>query len=234
MLPEICIAPRLSVADAYEAVVHELYHALRRDPRAARNLAGTAADEKAFQVAFAQAPGGEVEAYLASTRARVRLGHPGKRTAPMARVLDAGTGKPTVPQAQLADIVLGPKPNGLGYSQGLFRGVYTDARKTLLEQLGAKRTALETAQKERRTKIESLGKNIEIQTQNIEVYRHNLGLDTAKADKALADKARSGMAEAERELASLRKLMDVARESEKRLGVELAAVTAQIDGLQRR
>jgi len=91
----------------------------------------------------AQAPGGEVEAYLASTRARVRLGHPGKRTAPMARVLDPGTGKPTVPPAQLADIVLGPKPNGLGYSLGLFRGVYADARKTLLEQLSAKRTALE-------------------------------------------------------------------------------------------
>ena len=232
-LPEICIAPRLSLANAYEAVVHELVHALRRDPRAARSLVATAADERAFLSAFALVPGGEVEAYTFSTRASIRLGHGGKRTAPLLPSFDASTGQPRATPAQLAELIIAPRPKGLGYAQGLLRGVFADAKKNQHEYLSSKRKAFETAQSERRTKLASLQKNVEVQTNNLDVHRYHLDLAGARGDKALGDRSRAGVAEAEKTLGELRKLIEAARASEKRLTEEITAVTAQMDQLAR-
>jgi hypothetical protein len=232
-LPEVCIAPRLSIADAYEAVVHELVHALRRDPRSARNLVATSADERAFLTALTLVPGGEVDAYTVSTRARIRLGHRGKRTAVLLPSFDASTGQLRAAPNQLSELIIAPRPKGLGYADGLLRGAFAEAKKNQLEYLSSKKTAFETAQSERRGKLASLQKNVEVQTNNLDVHRYHLDLAGAKGDKALADKSRAGVAEAEKTLAGLRKLIEVTRASEKRLGEEVAAVTAQTEKIGR-
>lgn len=217
LLPEICIVARLPVVDAYEAIVHELVHALGMDPQAKTRLAAVARDKHAYDLSFVLLRGGEVEAYTVSGRARLRLGYRGTRVARIQPFFDPRTAQPALGQEALAEVILATPPKGLGYASGLLANAFDEARRELSAQRVAERSMLEQVLAERRANIGVFTTNVDVHTHNIAAHRHNLGVAAATGNQPLAAKSRAGLTAAERALADTRKLLEAARASEARL-----------------
>jgi hypothetical protein len=226
-LPRICILPRLSLAEAYETLVHELVHALRMDPRRSRALALQPIDEAAFRVAVALEPGGEVEAYSTSLGARIRLREPARLTSPLLPFFDPHTGAPLANGDTLAALVLAPRPQGLGYATGTLEGALGRAREALAKSVGAERTMLEAMLAERRTNIPLFEQNVAVHTHNLGVFQHNLDLATARGSSDLAAKSRAGLDDTARKLARTKALLEAARASEARITALLATLDVE-------
>jgi hypothetical protein len=231
-LPQICIVPRLSVAEAYEAVVHELVHALRYRPRGRWDLARTPIDAPSFRQALVTGPGGELEAYTQSVGARIRLRHGRLLASPLLVGFDPASGAPRMPPNDLAALILAPQPGGLGYADGLLSGALVQARREVVDELAARRQLVETMIGERKSGAEILEKNVGVYQHNIEANRHNLGIARSRGDKALIQKSSAGLAEAESGLARTRAMLDAAHASEARLVEELGALTTELASIQ--
>lgn len=224
LLPEICIVPRLSVAAAYEAIVHELVHAVHIEPRSGSNLAETVRDEHGFLSAFVMVPGGEVHAYTVGTRARLRLQHQAYRASPLIALFDLDSGEPRVPAPAMAEVILGREPYGLGYADGLLQRTFSESRETALGKLEERSNLVAQVLDERRRNLAIFLANVEVHTHNLAAHEHNLSIAGARGDAALLARSRAGLAEAERGLARTRAMIVAARASEVRLTDQLAAL----------
>jgi hypothetical protein len=227
LVPQICIVGRLSLASAYEAIVHELVHAVRNNPRDGSALAAKIDDEAAFRAALVAVRGGELEAYVVGTRARLRLGQRGVYLSPIIHLFDPRTGELAAPYPVLVDLILAPRPRGLGYADGLMRDSFLRARAELAEHHLRRRTIVERVLEERRGNIGVVLKNIDVHTHNLAAHRHNLELATARGSRALTETSRAGIKNAEEKLARSRAMLDAARASEVRLRDELEAIRAE-------
>ena len=228
MLPEICIAQRISILEAYEAIVHELVHALRADPRSALTLAQTAPDERAFLLAFVQAPGGETEAYETAVAARLRLHHTDRLTSPILRFFDRTSGALVVPPVVLADAILAPLPEGLGYADGRLRDSYTNAWRKVRESLSLRSTLIEEALKDRQRLIDVATANVDIHTSNVAVHRHNVQVASARGMVGLKAREAAALDESRKELERTHTLLATAQSSKTRLEKDIASLREQI------
>ena len=225
-LPDICIASRLSIVEAYEAVVHELVHALRLSPHARTHLAATAKTKAAFDLAMVLLPGGEVEAYTVSWRARMRIPDRGLRMWRGLRFINPYTLQLATTPDVLARAILAPPPEGLGYAEGTLASTFEEAKHALDTETTEVRSLLDATLAERRANIAVYEANLNAYTHNIAAYHHNLRLAESTANRQLAVVSRAGIAEAERGLAETRALLDAGRASETRLVADLASVDA--------
>ena len=166
----------MPVRAAYEALVHELTHALHRDPRAQPFDLASPADEARYALAVVQLPGDEVDAYATAARARARVdGGTGGLLPPLRTAFDAG-GKLLASREALGRAVVAPPPAGLGYSEGmLLRSALSVARATEARTIDSKRRLLTTYADLRHAEQEALAKNVDLVAGNAGIREKNIG-----------------------------------------------------------
>lgn len=233
--PRICLVPGISLAGAYEALVHELVHALRRDPFAAEQAADLTApglDEGTFSIARVQSPGDEVDAYVAASRARARLeGTNGVLLGPLQPLFDP-SGVLRAPRDVLARTILAPAPTGLGYASGTMHAALAQARRDEADMLDVRRKVVaalvENKQKERAVHAQ----NVVIHTQNVGAFEHNIGVARQRGDAALEARTRAQLAEEQRLLLASKQSDQDAAAAGVRLAAELSSLDQRIATLR--
>jgi hypothetical protein len=229
LLPKVCVMPRLSLAEAYEVVVHELVHALSYQPCQLMESARSEEPAEAFRAKVLLSPGGEVDAYTASIPARLRLGQGGNAlSAPLIAFFDPKTLALRVPRTELVTPILVPPPAGLGYGVNRMKDPRGELRTALVSQLSLRRDLLAELVQRRRAAAEVYGKNIPIHQHNIDAARHNLEVARQRNDARLGAEWRAKLAASEAGQANARKMIELCASSEKRLGAELTEIEAEI------
>jgi len=232
MLPDICISDRVSVLQAYEAIVHELVHALRADPRSQIALARTVTDEGAFRTATVLARGGEVEAYVTGMSARLRLHRSESLTSPIVNLFDPQSGELGAPPIALAARILADRPQGLGYASGLLRDSYPNARRSARAGLSSLYTLAVEALRDRQSHIDTAMANIVIHTNNIAAHRHNIQVASSRGNAALRAQELAALVVSEESLARTKTILEAAGSSKARLAEELTSVGGQLTALR--
>ncbi|RYE93881.1 MAG: hypothetical protein EOO75_03370, partial [Myxococcales bacterium] len=199
-VPHFCLARGIDVASAYEALLHELVHAALRDPHFTTRKASES-DDASFLEAFVQAPGDEVDAYLAGSRARIRLERGrGRVHRPLQPLLD-DQGNLVAGRLIMARAILAPPPAGLGYAAGALR----DARRKSLEAEAAERTTRQRVVDEtlalRREQRRVLETNVGVHQHNVAAHRQNAAQAQAAGQAAAAQQSLGKAREAEKLLA---------------------------------
>lgn len=233
-LPAICVAPRLSVAEAYEVVVHELVHALRYAPCRRTDDALGPADDATYMAAAVLAPGGEADAFVASIRARLRVSSQGWLISPLLDVFDRGTGNLIAPREALVPRILAPPPTGLGYATGRLATVRNDALAAVTMKLSLKNELFDKLLAQRRAAADVDRQNLHIHESNIEAARNNQAVYRARGDAKGVARWAAEEATAVRGLAATKAELEIATTSERRLVEEQAAVAAELAQLRGR
>lgn len=220
-VPRFCLARGIDVASAYEALLHELVHASLRDPHFATRKASES-DEASFLETFVQAPGDEVDAYLAGSRARIRLDRGrGRVHRPLQPLLD-DQGNLTAGRLIMARAILAPPPAGLGYAAGALR----DARAKSLEAEAAERLTRQRVVDEtialRREQRRALETNVGVHQHNVAAHRQNAAQAQAAGNSAAAQQSLGKAREAEKLLADTQRQLPAVVASEARLTAESA------------
>lgn len=233
LLPKVCVMPRLSLAEAYEVVVHELVHALSYQPCQLMESARSDEAPDAFRAKVLLSPGGEVDAYLASIPARLRLGQGGSAlSAPLITYFDAKTFAPKVQREELVSPILVAPPQGLGYGLNRMKDPRAELRLALVAQLDLRRELLGELVQRRRAAAEVFGKNIPIHQHNIDAARNNIEVARQRNDRRLLADWQQKLAASEAGQANARKMVEVASSSEKRLTGEIGELQTEIQRLQ--
>ena len=232
LLPQICVVPRMTLAEAYEVLLHELVHALHYEPCKLMASATQPLDDDAFRQQVVLAPGGEADAYVLSVGARLRLGTPGSVTSPLLDLFDPQTGALRVTREALAPRILAPPPGGLGYAQNRLRDPRGEATAALIQQLSLRRSLLEELIRKRRSAAGVHAQNVAIHGQNIQASQHNIGVAQRKGDGRAQSEWRAKLAASEQGLAATKASLDAASASETRLTAELATLDAQLAELR--
>jgi hypothetical protein len=225
LMPRICIQPGLGTTQAAEAFVHELIHALRRDPRI--NPDPVAFDDESYARAVVQLPGDEVDAYAGAVRVRIRLDGQQAIAPQLARVFDPA-GNLLVSRDDLGRIVLARQPQGLGYADGLLAGARQKAIASEAKRVAMRRDLLAQYADFRRQEAAVHAKNIEIFTGNLKVYEHNIGVAQQRNDPALEQKTRAQLAAEQRTLADARTKLAAAQASEERVRADLGPLDMRL------
>jgi hypothetical protein len=141
ILPKICVQPGLPLRSAAETVAHELEHAVERDPRAWPVDPATS-DARTYVLGYVQIKGDEVDGHLVGARIRIALdGNRGGVHKALVPFLDA-TGNAAVSRDRLAQAIVDPSPDGLGYGSGILANALTNARTSEARFLMTKRAIL--------------------------------------------------------------------------------------------
>jgi hypothetical protein len=228
LLPQICVVPRMTVAEAYEVLVHELVHALRYQPCQLMAAARSPLGDDAFRVQAVLAPGGEAEAYTVSVGARLRLRTPGTVSAPLLDLFDRNTGALQVAPEVLAPRILGAPPTGLGYAQNRLKDPRGEAVSALVQQLSLRRALLVELVQRRRAAADIHGKNVAVHTHNIDGARQNVSIAERRGDRRARDEWRAKLAASEQGLVNTRAMIAVAAASDARISAELATLDAEL------
>jgi hypothetical protein len=234
LLPRVCLARGLDLATAYDTFVHELTHALLRDPHSRPRRPSDYEGAGEYLLDRVQMRGDEIDAYLAGSQARLRLGR-GKvgLLAPIARSIGPA-GEPLVSREQLAHAVLDPPPAGLDYARTALRDAYPQALAAERAELRARLQVVGQALAQRAAAVE-------VAEHNVAAHQHNAGLRRAQAAAARARGDAAGeqrfLEEAagdERLLAASRAEAAAAAASRARLAAEEPALRAAAERVERR
>ena len=225
-VPRICLARGISVASAYEALVHELVHASQRDPQLVM-VPASQSDQASFLVAFVQAPGDEVDAYLTGARATIRLDHGRRRVHRALQPLLDDQGQPVADRATVARTILAPVPNGLGYATGALRDAYAKELEAENAEHDARQRVVNETLAIRREQHRVFESNVGVHQHNIAAYQQNATIYRSQGDRAGEQKALAGVQEATRLLTDTQRQLAAVVASEQRLTAESALLGAK-------
>lgn len=220
--PTICLVAPMSMAAAYEAMIHELVHARARQATDEGPDADAFATEAAYLTAVVLSPGDEVDAYVAASGARARLdGTTRHLVAPLASAFDA-SGRLQKPREEIARLVLARRPVGLGYVDGALRGAYARDKETQARLRASRRDFVERLLQAKRQELSGLDANLAVHRHNLAARRHNLGVARARGDATEVAKLTKAIADDERALRDLERVASLVRDGVGRLDKELA------------
>lgn len=221
MVPRICLVRTMDVVSAYETLLHELTHATLRDPHFALKKTSEV-DEATFLEQFVQAPGDEVDAYVAGTRARIRVDKGRARVhKQFARFFD-DQGNLTAARLLVARAILAPPPAGLGYAATSLRDARAKSHEAEVAELNARLRVVEATLSMRREQQRVLGKNAEVHAHNVSAFRQQAEVARQRGDAQAQREALAKADEAARQAAEVRQQLPIAEASLKRLELEAA------------
>ncbi|MCS6900031.1 MAG: hypothetical protein RMJ98_10125 [Myxococcales bacterium] len=223
MVPRICMVRGLDLGTAYETLIHELTHATLRDPHYFPKKASET-DEATFLESSVQAPGDEVDAYIAGIRARIRVEKNRNRVHRQLQRYFDDQGNLVAPRLQIARAILAPAPAGLGYAQSSLQDAYARALEAERAELFTRLQVVEATLVMRREQQEVLSKNAEVHAHNLKVYQQQAELARSKGDKASQIQTRQKTAEANRNAEEIRRMLPVVEASLRRLEQEAASL----------
>jgi len=222
-VPTICLVRSMDTSSAYETLLHELTHASLRDPHFSPKKT-TEVDADTFLEAHVQAPGDEVDAYVAGTRARIRLDHDkGRVHKQLARFFD-DQGNLTAGRPLVARAILGPPPAGLGYAATSLQGAVAKAREAEQAELNSRRRVVEALLQTRLEQQSVFKNNTSVHSRNVKVFQQNADIARASGDKAAQQAAEAKGQEAARQLEEIRRQTPLLEASIKRLQAEQASL----------
>jgi GNAT superfamily N-acetyltransferase len=232
VIPRICMQPQLPLGGAVEALVHELTHALKRDPRRYPVDLATPTDEAHFQIATVQLPGDEVDAYATASRARVRLDGGTAGVLPPLRPSFDAQGRLIGSRESLARAIVASAPQGLGYGDGMLRHALAEARAAESSTLESKRRLLATFADLRHDEQAQLVKIIATMTANVGIHETNIGIAQQRRDAALEAKFKKARDDEKKKLDETKALLAASQASEQRVRAEIPQLEARIAKLR--
>jgi hypothetical protein len=219
MIPRICMVQGLDLTTAYETLLHELTHATLRDPHFSPKKASEL-DEPSFLEGAVQAPGDEVDAYVAGTRARIRLEKSRERVHKQLQRFFDDQGNLTGPRLQVARAILAPPPAGLGYAATSLQDAHARALEAENAEFSTRLQVVEATLTMRREQQQVFHKNAEVHAHNLEVHKQQADLARSKGDKAALAQAQQKSADAARSAEEVRRYQPVIDASLRRLEQE--------------
>ncbi|MCC6645290.1 MAG: hypothetical protein IT374_06955 [Polyangiaceae bacterium] len=220
--PAICLVAPLPVAAAYEAMIHELVHASARRSTDLGPDPASFADERAYLMAVVLSPGDEVDAYVTASGARARLDGTTKHLIPALISSFDTTGRLTKPRDAVAEIILAPRPRGLGYADAGLRGSYARDKDDLARLRASRREFLGKLARAKQQELSALDANVGVARHNLAARRTNLGIARQRGDAAEITKLTRQISADERALVELERTVAVVREGVVRLTAEQA------------
>jgi hypothetical protein len=228
MVPRICMVRGLDLATAYETLIHELTHATLRDPHFSTKKASET-DEATFLEISVQAPGDEVDAYVAGTRARIRLEKNRNRVHKQLQRYFDDQGNLVGPRLQVARAILAPAPAGLGYAASSLKDAYARAIEAERAELSTRLQVIEATLTMRREQQQVLSKNAEVHAHNLKVFQQQAEIARSKGDKAGQAQAWQKSTEASRGVEEVRRMQPVIEASLRRLEQEAGALRKALE-----
>lgn len=232
VIPRICMQPALPLGGAVEALVHELTHALKRDPRRYPFDLTAQTDDVRYQLASVQLPGDEVDAYVAASRARVRLDGNNTGVLPPLRSSFDAQGRFVGSREGLAKAVVSAAPQGLGYGQGMLRNALAEARGAEISTLDSKRRLLATFADLRHDEQNQLTKIAATIASNVGIHESNIGIAQQRKDAALEAKFKKARDDEKRKLDDTKAQLAASQASEQRIRAEIPQLEARIAKLR--